>query len=282
MVSSKNTKSRQFSSNKKSKKVTRKTNKYHASKRKYRTKKNHKGGQNKTVKKVIITSSKKSRKNKKITKVHKLIDVSSMKGGSGRQLNELMNRCYEFFEYQDKRESRREQHKLNAKKRKLKTKFRDNLRKSRRFVRRLKLYRNDIIRENYPHREDIEEYLTIIEILSMFRNTEQLKDVEDKYKFHDFLMTNEFYKHLRFIYNDKNFEFTIKTLSDRKIFKQFNESVKMVTELLKSLERMDVIQFCQIIERYRDQRQLYKRRGHHASDLSGSNYNYSGYGVSYV
>ena len=281
MVSNIKTKSRKLTSNKKSKKVTRKNSKYHASKRKYRTKKNHKGGK-KTVKKVIITSSKKSRKKKKINKVYKLIDVSNMKGGSGRQLNELMNRCYEFFEYQDKRESRREQHKLNAKKRKLKDKFKDNLRKSRRFVRRLKLYRNDIIRENYPHREDIQEYLTIIEILSMFRNTEQLKDVEAKYKFQDFLMTNEFYKHLRYIYNDKNFEFSIKTLSDRKIFKEFNKSIKMVNELLKSLERMDVIQFCQIIERYRDQRQLYKRRGQHTSDFYGSNYNYSGYGVSYV
>ena len=127
-----------------------------------RNKKYHRRGGKKTVKRVIINSSKKSRKKTKITKVNKLVDVSEMKGGSGRQLNELMNRCYEFFEYQDKRDSRRWEFKLNAKKRHLKNKFKQNIRKSRRFVKRLKLYRNDILRENYPHREDIEEYLTIL------------------------------------------------------------------------------------------------------------------------
>ena len=250
-----------------------------------RNKKYHRRGGKRTVKKVIINSSKKSRKKTKITKVHKLVDVSKMKGGSGRQLNELMNRCYEFFDYQDKRDSRRWEFKLNAKKRHLKNKFKQNIRKSRRFVKRLKLYRNDIIRENYPHREDIEEYLTIIDILSMFRNTEQVRDIEDKYKFNDFLMTNEFYKHLRMIYNDNNFEFAIKALADRKIYNQFNKSIKMIEALLKNIERMDVIQFCQIIGRYRDHRQQYRGRGNYAGhhgNYSGNYYNYPGYGVSYV
>ena len=250
-----------------------------------KNKKYHRRGGKRTVKKVIINSSKKSRKKTKITKVHKLVDVSKMKGGSGRQLNELMNRCYEFFEYQDKRDSRRWEFKLNAKKRHLKNKFKQNIRKSRRFVKRLKLYRNDILRENYPHREDIEEYLTIIDILSMFRNTEQVRDIEAKYKFNDFLMTNEFYKHLRMIYNDNNFDFAIKALADRKIYNQFNKSIKMIEALLKNIERMDVIQFCQIIERYRDHRQQYRGRGNYAGrhgHYSGNYYNYPGYGVSYV
>ena len=250
-----------------------------------RNKKYHRRGGKKTVKRVIINSSKKSRKKTKITKVNKLVDVSEMKGGSGRQLNELMNRCYEFFEYQDKRDSRRSEFKLNAKKRHLKNKFKQNIRKSRRFVKRLKLYRNDILRENYPHREDIEEYLTIIDILSMFRNTEQVRDIEAKYKFNDFLMTNEFYKHLRMIYNDNNFNFAIKALADRKIYNEFNKSIKMIEALLKNIERMDVIQFCQIIERYRDHRQQYRGRGNYAGrhgHYSGNYYNYPGYGVSYV
>ena len=244
-------------------------------------KKYHRRGSKRTVKKVIINSSKKSRKKTKITKVHKLVDVSKMKGGSGRQLNELMNRCYEFFEYQDKRDSRRWEFKLNAKKRHLKNKFKQNIRKSRRFVKRLKLYRNDILRENYPHREDIEEYLTIIDILSMFRNTEQVRDIEAKYKFNDFLMTNEFYKHLRMIYNDNNFDFAIKALADRKIYNEFNKSIKMIEALLKNIERMDVVQFCQIIERYRNHRQQYRGRGNYAGH-QGNYYNYPGYGVSYV
>ena len=250
-----------------------------------KNKKYYRRGGKRTVKKVIINSSKKSRKKTKITKVHKLIDVSKMKGGSGRQLNELMNRCYEFFEYQDKRDSRRWEFKLNAKKRHLKNKFKQNIRKSRRFVKRLKLYRNDILRENYPHREDIEEYLTIIDILSMFRNTEQVRDIEAKYKFNDFLMTNEFYKHLRMIYNDNNFDFAIKALADRKIYNEFNKSIKMIEALLKNIERMEVIQFCQIIERYRDHRQQYRGRGNYAGHhghYSGNYYNYPGYGVSYV
>ena len=240
----------------------------------------------KTTKKVVINGGKKTqktnkvKKTKKITKVHKL-DVSNMKGGSGRQLNELMNRCYEFFEYQDKRDSRRWEFKLNAKKKHLKKKFKQNLRKSRRFVNRLKLYRNDIIRENYPHKEDIEEYLTIIDILSMFRNTEQVRDVEAKYKFNDFLMTNEFYKHLRMIYNDNNFDFAIKALADRKIYNEFNKSIKMIVALLKNIERMDVVQFCQIIERYRNHRQQYRGRGNYVGH-HGNYYNYPGFGVSYV
>lgn len=294
MTTVKNTKYKKTSSNKKSKKVNRKSKSYSNSKGKKksnlqrkqtknitRNKRYHRRGGKRTVKKVIINSSKKSRKKTKITKVHKLVDVSKMKGGSGRQLNELMNRCYEFFEYQDKRDSRRWEYKLNAKKRHLKNKFKQNIRKSRTFVRRLKLYRNDIIRENYPHKDDIEEYLAIIDILSMFRNTEQIKDIESKYKFNDFLLTNQFYKNLRMIYNDSNFDFAIKALADRKVYKEFNNSIKMIEALLKNIERMDIIQFCQIIERYRDYRQQYRGRRNYRGQQS-SYYNYPGYGVSYV
>ena len=302
MVTSKKTKLRKISNTNKNKKSHKNTKKNKATqKHKSTMKKNHKS-KNKnitkinkihrinksgkiTIKKVAVNKSKKTKKTKKITRVHKLLNDSNMKGGSGRQLNELMNRCYEFFEYQDKRDSRRWEFKLNAKKRHLKKKFRQNLRKSRRFVSNLKLYRNDIIRENYPHKEDIEEYLTIIDILSMFRNTEQVRDIEAKYKFNDFLMTNEFYKHLRMIYNDNNFEFAIKALADRKIYNEFNKSIKMIVALLKNIERMDVLQFCQIIERYRDHRQQYRGRGNYAGHYghySGNYYNYPGYGVSYV
>lgn len=251
-----------------------------------RNKRYCKGGNKKTVKNIIITSNNKSnlyrQRNKKITKIRKLPANPKMKGGSGRQLNELINRCYEFFDYQDKRDSRRWEFKLNAKKKHLKNKFKQNMKKSRKFIKRLKLYRNDIIRENYPHREDIEEYLTIIDILSMFRNTEAVKDIEAKYKFNDFLMTNEFYLHLKNIYNDANFEFAIKALSDRKIFKQFNDSIDMIEALLKNIERMDVLQFCQIIERYRDYRPNYRGRSGVVSSNVGNYYNYPGFGVSYV
>lgn len=256
-------------SKKKERKKVRRTVKNHS--------KNHNKNHNKKTSKKIV----KKNINQKV-KISKLIKKdNNMSGGSGRQLNELMNRCYEFFDYQNKRSSRRVQYKLNYKKRHLKSKFRQNIRKSRQFIKRLKLYRNDIIREKYPHREDIEEYLTIIDILSLFRNTEQIKDVENKYKFSDFIMTNEFYKHLKIIYNSYNFEFAIKALSDRKTFKEFNESIKMIDALLKNIERMDVLQFCQITQNYRNYNQRSNYSGNYYGDY-GNYGNYGNYNISYI